>query len=147
MNGYEPPNIDARPSPDCRFVKSLAELDGLADPAIFATPTTEPPPKGKTPGRWKTLNSFVDFTLRNLTRAEGFVWLVLYRETKPDGTATASVGWLAEQIGANRSTVVRAIKRLKAVGLLAVVRRGSLRRGPSQYRVIPLAKRAGKGAK
>ena len=138
-DGYTPPNIDPRPGPDCRLVTSLAELDGLPELSASAPPAEEPP-KRKAGSRWQTLNSYADFTLRSLNRAEGFVWLVLFRETKPDGIATASVDWLAEQIGAHRSTVLRAIKGLAKAGLLTVVRRGSLRRGPSKYRVIPLAK-------
>lgn len=148
-NGYTPPNIDPRPGPDCRFVKSFAELDELDEPPELsaAAPPAERHPKRKAGNRWQTLNGFIDFTLRGLSRAEGFIWLVLFRETKPDGIATASFGWMAEQVGANRSTVSRAIRGLVKAGLLTVVRRGGLRQGPSKYRVNPFAKQAGREPK
>jgi len=146
MNGYEPPDIDPRPGPHCRFVKSLAELDGLA----ASTPPAEgkqKKPKRKTGSRFGCLNAFVDFTMATLSRAEIATWLTLFRETQSDGIATASVDWLAKQIGMNRRTVLRTIKRLEKNGLLTVTRRGSLRRGPSRYHVLPLTKEAIRRAK
>jgi hypothetical protein len=101
-------------------------------------------PKGK-PARRKgdrcvVLNTFADFTLSALTRAEIAVWLLLWRDTKPDGTAQTSQADLARRAGANLSTVKRAVAALVEAGLLAVVFRGSLRRGPSAYCVRPLAR-------
>jgi len=88
--------------------------------------------------RFAVLNTFADFTLSALTRAEIAVWLLLWRDTKPDGTAQTSQADLARRAGANPSTVKRAVAALVKAGLLAVVYRGSLRRGPSAYRVRPL---------
>jgi hypothetical protein len=100
-------------------------------------------PKGKTAGRrtgerFATLNAFCDFTLRELTRAEIAVWLTLYRDTKADGTARTSQADLGRRAGVTLATVKRAVAGLCRRGLLAVVFRGSLRRGPSAYRVRPL---------
>ena len=101
--------------------------------------------KGKTErrrigNRFAVLNSFCDFTLRELTRAEIAAWLTLYRDTKPDGLAKTSQADIGRRTGLNVGTVKRAIARLCGRGLLTVVRRGSLRRGPSVYRVRPLTK-------
>jgi hypothetical protein len=99
--------------------------------------------KGKAAGRragerFATLNAFCDFTLRELTRAEIAVWLTLYRDTKADGTARTSQADLGRRAGVTLATVKRAVAGLCRRGLLAVVFRGSLRRGPSAYRVQPL---------
>jgi hypothetical protein len=88
--------------------------------------------------RFQVLNLFVDEGLRGLTRAEVAVWLVLYRDTKPGGVATASVGDLAVRAGLSRRNVVRAVGRLRARGMLKVVRKGGLNAGPSSYRVFPV---------
>jgi len=91
--------------------------------------------------RFAVLNAFVDFTLRELTRAELAVWLALYRDTKAaDGLARTSQADLARRAGVNLGTVKRALAKLCRRGLLAVAYRGSLRRGPSAYRVRPLTK-------
>jgi hypothetical protein len=101
-------------------------------------------PKGKTTRRmaterFRTLNTFVDFTARDLRRNDLLVWLVLYRDTK-DGIARTAQTDIARRIGASKRTVVRAIRRLEEMGLLTVAYRGGLRRGASAYRVRPLAK-------
>lgn len=90
--------------------------------------------------RFAVLNAFVDFTMQGRSRAEALVWFALFRDTKPDGTAQTSQADLARRIGANPSTVKRAVAALVKAGLLAVVYRGSLRRGPSAYRVRPLTR-------
>jgi hypothetical protein len=46
----------------------------------------------------------------------------------------------------NVGTVKRAMAGLRRRGLLTVIFRGSLRRGPSAYRVHPLTRNAVKGA-
>jgi len=100
-------------------------------------------PKGKAAAgeRFRVLNSFVDFTLADLSRVEIAAWLVLYRDTR-DGTARTSYDDLARRAGCNRRNVGRAIRRLERRGLLKVVHRGGLGRGPSRYRVRPLPKDA-----
>jgi hypothetical protein len=92
----------------------------------------------KTGNRFAVVNTFLDFSAGGLSRAAALTWLVLWRDTKPDGTARTSQADLARRIGADPSTVKRAVAALVEAGLLAVVYRGSLRRGPSAYRVRPL---------
>jgi len=92
----------------------------------------------RTADRFAVLNNFVDFTLRELTRAETAVWIILWRDTKADGTARTSQADLARRAGVEPRTVKRAVAGLCRRGLLAVVYRGTLRRGPTAYRVCPL---------
>ena len=105
--------------------------------------------KGKAAGRragdrFAVLNAFVDFTMQDLPRAEVLVWLALFRDTKADGLARTSQADLARRAGVNVGTVKRAVAGLRRRGLLAVVFRGSLRRGPSAYRVRPLTREGNK---
>jgi len=95
--------------------------------------------KGKTGERFAVLNSFVDFALAELSRAEIAVWLVLYRDTR-DGTARTSYDGLARRAGLNRRTVGRALRQLERRRLVKVVHRGGLRQGVSRYRVRGLPK-------
>ena len=64
---------------------------------------------------------------------------MLFRGTKPDGIARTGQVDIARRAGINERTVRRAIRRLEKRGLLVVVRRGGLSKGPSAYRVRPLA--------
>lgn len=95
-------------------------------------------PRRSSAGRFRTINTFADCTLAELGRAEVAVWLLLWRDTKLDGLATAAQADLARRAGTTPRTVERAIGSLEQRGLLTVVRRGGLRRGPSTYRVHPL---------
>ncbi len=104
------------------------------------------PARRKTGDRFAVLNAFVDFTAAQLKRSETVVWLVLFRDTKADGVAQTSQADLARRAGVNVGTVKRAVAGLRRRGLLTVVFRGSLRRGPSAYRVHPLARDGVKGA-
>lgn len=90
--------------------------------------------------RFGVLNAFVDFSLRELTRAETAVWLLLWRDTKGDGLAKTSQADIGRRAGLHIATVKRTVAKLCRRGLLTVVRRGNLRRGPSIYRVRPLTK-------
>src|SRR5262245_5689030 len=113
------------------------------EPPAMRPPGTEQPrgkPKGKATGeRFKTLNTFVDFTATGLPRGALLVWLILFRDTR-DGTARTSVADMARRAGCNRSTVIRSVRQLQQAGLLQVVHRGGLGHGPSRYRVRPLPK-------
>ena len=80
------------------------------------------------------LNRFVDTTLAGVSGAEVKVWLVLYRDTM-DGQAKVAHADIARRCGIHPSTVKRALRRLKARGLVEVVYQGGLNRGPSVYRV------------
>ena len=107
------------------FVVEPSEIDRL-------TPAGE---------RFRILNNFVDFTLAELSRAEIAVWLVLYRDTR-DGTARTSMVDLARRAGCSRRAVVTAVKALEKLGLIKIVHRGGIRRGPSRYCVRSLVKDA-----
>lgn len=85
--------------------------------------------------RFSCINALVDGSLRDLSRAEVTTWLILWRDTKPNGLARTSQTDLARRAGTDPRTVRRAIKKLVKGGLLTVVHRGGLRRGMSSYRV------------
>jgi hypothetical protein len=94
--------------------------------------------KGKTAGRFEHINAFADFALADLSRAQIAVWILLWRDTKPDGSARTSQADLARRAGVDVSTVKRALQRLRAIGLLSLVQAGGLRRGSSQYHLNPI---------
>jgi hypothetical protein len=75
--------------------------------------------------------------MADLIRAELAVWLALYRDTKRDGTARASLADLARRAGIDRQTASRAVGRLARRKMLQILRPGGLNRGPSTYRVFP----------
>jgi hypothetical protein len=104
-------------------------------------------PKGKsvTSGRFGVLNAFADATLATLGRAEIAVWLLLWRDTKPNGLARTSQADLARRAGVNPRTVRRALAALQRAGLVTVVHRGGLPARVSAYRVNALAKDGRRG--
>ena len=104
----------------------------------------EPKRKGthqKAGDRFAVANAFADYGARMVdTTAQG-CWWIIWRETKPDGLARVSFGRIADCIGRERRTAVRAVGRLVKAGLLTVVRRGGLHLGPSTYRAHGVPKR------
>jgi CRP-like cAMP-binding protein len=105
-----------------------------------ARPVTPPPPKRHTRSeRFAALNAFVDFGVASagLTPAEAIVWLVLFRDTKSDGTARTGQADIARRAGLSVRSVKLALRNLRSKGLVRVVRRGRLNAGPSTYRVHP----------
>jgi hypothetical protein len=94
-------------------------------------------PKGKrsSRGRFLTINAFLDVSMATLGRADLAVWLLLWRDTKPDGLARTSQADMARRAGCNPRTARRALAELERLGLLSVVRRGGLKRRMSIYRV------------
>ena len=110
-------------------------------PATSSTSKAGEKPKRpkETSERFTTINTFVDFTLADLTRNEVAVWLVLWRDTK-DGTARTAQSDIARRAGINRRTVIRILGKLESTGLLRTVHRGGFNRGMNVYRVLPLAK-------
>jgi hypothetical protein len=86
-------------------------------------------------GRWRTLNAFVDRSARLVDPTAAAVWLVLFRFADRGGVVRASAGRVAASIGRHRLTVLRAIKRLRAAGLLSVVDRGGLHSGAAVHRL------------
>ena len=119
--------------PGCETLRPMAaEQDAAARGGEQRAP---PKAKAHARGRFGVINAFVDFALRRVLRSDAVVWLVLWRDTKPDGLARTSGADMARRTGLHVSTVKRAVRRLRRAGLLVVVRRGSLRSGPSVYRV------------
>lgn len=96
--------------------------------------------KSAAAGRFGVLNAFADVTLATLDRASIAVWLLLWRDTKPNGLARTSQADLARRGGISERSVRRALDVLDRAGLLDVVRRGRIGSGPSTYRVHPLRK-------
>jgi hypothetical protein len=86
------------------------------------------------------LNLFVDEGIgkAGLTAHEALTWLVLYRDTRPNGFATTPVDEIARRAGIGRRTVLRALERLERLGMLRIARRGGPNRGPSSYAVFPI---------
>ena len=95
--------------------------------------------KGKPGGRFAVLNAFVDGTMATLKPSERAVWLVLFRDTKRDGTARTSERDIARRAGCCVRMVRYGLAALARRGLLRIVRRGRLQTGPSSYRVFGLA--------
>jgi DNA-binding MarR family transcriptional regulator len=105
---------------------------------------SNPPAKQKTLKRasrlrFELLNAFVGSGMAELSRGELAVWLTLYRDTKRDGTARTSLSDIARRGGMDRQTASRAVGRLAGRKMLHVLRRGSLKDGPSSYRVFPFS--------
>src|SRR5262249_20227335 len=135
--GEEPPPLELSDRPEEANVP--ANLAELARPRHKGEATSA---KGKTGNRFQIVNAFADHTLAGLSRAELAVWVLLWRDTRPDGLARTAQTDLARRAGVNDRTVKRAVRSLQQAGLVTVVHRGSLFRGPSTYRVNPLGKTA-----
>ncbi len=98
-------------------------------------------PHDRTAGdRFGVANAFVDFGARLVDPTAQACWWMLWRETKPDGLARVSFSRVAECVGMDRRTAIRAIGRLDKAGLLTVVRRGGMRAGSSTYRAHGIPK-------
>ena len=103
---------------------------------------SKPKRTAATSNRFGELNSFVDCSMADLTRAEALTWLVLWRDTK-NGTVRTSARDIARRIGASREAVTTALAKLRKVGLLRLVHHGGMTGGVSVYHVEPLAKPTG----
>lgn len=97
--------------------------------------------------RFAVLNAFLDMTAGALTRAELLTWLILYRDTKPDGTTRTAQADIARRAGTDARTIRRALARLSAFGLVRIVWQGGFRKGASVYAVEPLPKHRPEGDK
>lgn len=133
-NGYHEPRI-------IRVGEELPPMEPRSERSRKPAPDKASKPKGKAGERFRVLNNFVDFSLAELSRAEIAVWLILYRDTR-DGTARTGMTDLARRAGCSRRAVVSAVQKLETLGLLKIVYRGGIHRGPSRYRVRPLVKDA-----
>jgi hypothetical protein len=105
-----------------------------------------PPGKAKgkhsSRGRFEAINAFLDVTMEGLRCAERAVWLLLWRDTKPNGLARTSQGDLARRAGCSTRAVRQALAALEKAGLVSIVRQGGLHRGLSVYRIKPLRRDA-----
>jgi hypothetical protein len=86
---------------------------------------------------FETFNPFVDLGIRTLSRAEIVAYLILLRDTKPDGTARTSFGSIATRGGVSRRQAIRAVQALVRRGAVQVVRRGGWGVGSTTYCVVP----------
>lgn len=102
-------------------------------PPAEPAPVAMPAPRGR--GRFAEVNGFIDFTLATLTPTAAAVWLILWRDTKPNGLARTGQADLARRAGKSERAVRKALTELAAAGLVKVVRKGRLGAGPSVYRV------------
>jgi hypothetical protein len=71
--------------------------------------------------RFKILNDFVDAGLRQFSRSEAFVYLILFRDTQPDGLARTSRSELAERGGMTIRQASRALQSLIKQGVVRVI--------------------------
>ncbi|QVL34222.1 helix-turn-helix domain-containing protein [Telmatocola sphagniphila] len=110
---------------------------GAEPPPLASKNQRKLTPKKFTKGRFNDINSFLDFAASNLERSDLVVWLLLWRDTGRDGCARPSTQYLAMRAGCSRETVSRAIASLTSKGLLSIIHRGGLNRGPSVYRIRP----------
>lgn len=94
--------------------------------------------KKQTGDRFAVLNAFVDCTQAKLTGLEVKVWLTLYRDTR-NGTVSTAQADIARRAGATLRGVQKALASLMKQGLVVLLVQGGLNRGPSRYRVFPLA--------
>jgi len=85
--------------------------------------------------RFRSINEFVDSTMRTLSDRAAKAWLVLWRDTKPNGVARTAISDLARRMGCSPATAKRALAELKQLRILEVESRGGLGRGPSSYRL------------
>lgn len=94
--------------------------------------------------RFVTINAFVDITMRELSDRAALAWLVLWRDTKPNGLARTAVADLARRMGCSLSKAKRALAELRKKNLIDVPTRGGLGRGPSSYRLADTRTAAGR---
>jgi hypothetical protein len=119
--GEEPPPLDDEPRPD----RNSRRRGKAKENSTRA-------------GRFAVLNAFVDFTMADLKPSERAVWLVLFRDTKPNGIARTSERDMARRAGVSDRMVRYSLTALAKRGLVKIVRRGRLQTGPSSYRVFGL---------
>lgn len=124
-----------------RILPVGGELPPLEPARLSPHGLTAPKRKaGPGAGRFALLNQFVDLSMRQIDPTTAAVWLVLFRDTKPDGTARTSQADIGRRIGRKVRTVYAGLRKLEGLGLLVVVRRGGVNSGPTVYRVRPTVK-------
>jgi len=104
-------------------------------------PPKQPPKATGSNGKgdkWRLYNDFIEITARDLTLAEQAVWFQVFRDAYPKGrmfVARTAQSKIAACSGLSVRHVKRAVKRLKALGLLQVLVEGSSVRGIAVYRL------------
>ena len=131
-----PPGFARFATPDEVAVITGASVEVARPPTRHPTPSPRPPAAPGAGNRWRVLNDFLDGTMRGLTFGEAKVWLLLFRDAR-GGVARTGQADLARRSGLTVRGVQKVLPRLRAKGLLSVVRRGGLGTGPSTYRVHP----------
>lgn len=81
-------------APILKFLPGCSVLPPLEPPKprAAATPKAKSAHRKQTRGRFDQINAFTDATLRHLDRGEIAVWLILWRDIKPNGLARISRG-------------------------------------------------------
>jgi hypothetical protein len=87
---------------------------------------------------FRNLAGFVDEGVRTLQRSELAIYLILIRDTRPDGTARAGLNDLAARGGMSKRSASRAVQILINRDVLRVVRRGVTGK-PTLYTIFPAA--------
>lgn len=145
------------PLPPGAVLPPMRALDGLQTPAQPAGAATMAKPNGpgcvsggpsaqtvrrsaqrtpKSKHRFESINTFIDLTMRGVTARAAQIWLILWRDTKPNGLARTGVSDLAKRAGCSTSTTKRALAELRRLGLIVVITRGHEGGGPTCYRVV-----------
>jgi hypothetical protein len=86
---------------------------------------------------FSVFRALVDLGLRQLSRSEIAVYLILLRATRPDGLARVSHHSLATRGGISCRQAIRAVQALVERGVVQVVARGNRRSGATTYCVLP----------
>lgn len=132
--GVLPPDAVFRPDDD-----EIAATEAARAAEAVRREAAKPKRRTTRSERFAVLNAFVDFGIADadLTPAEALVWLVLFRDTKGDGTARTGQTDIARRARLSVRGVKKALRSLIANGMVDVLHRGRLNVGPSTYRVHP----------
>ncbi|MDB5311279.1 MAG: transcriptional regulator [Gemmataceae bacterium] len=116
-----------------------ASFGGLAGagmlPPVDPAPTARPTARKQTRGRFAEINGFIDVTLKDLKPSEIAIWLILWRDTKPNGLVQTGESDLARRSGYRLRMVKYAVAGLVAKRLIKVVRQGRIGTSASVYKV------------
>jgi len=134
MNDSKPPILRG-----CSVLPAMEPARHVAASTGYGKSNDNPKRTATTSNRFGELNSFVDCSMTDLSRAEALTWLVLWRDTK-QGTVRTSMLDVARRIGTTRRAVVDAVGKLEKRGFLIVVYRGGMKRGANVNRVHPIPK-------
>ena len=90
--------------------------------------------------RFEMLNFFIDEGIgkAGLTACEALIWMVLYRDVRPNGFATTSVDEIARRAGIGRRTVASGFGTTQAVEDAPHRQAGRAESGASSYAVFPV---------